>query len=309
MGVLFLTNDGYSTMCGHATLAVARLLVDHAGAGSNLLPLNGCRDLYFDQNEGQVAVRLHVPCGLVDVAVPAIRATPGRWKTDTNRPISYLSVPSYATGIGVSIPIRGLLHWPELGDRNEITVDIAYGGAFYIIASASTLGFSPSLTNSSLPALKEATRLLKVAFNSSKPLRVKYLQNPDHLDLQFLYGTIVTDSKPDFPFSGTSGAETGLCFFANQQVDRSPTGSGVQARVALAYAKGERKLGEQWTYHSPVSMAHHGEGAFVGSAVEEVDIGGRKRVIVKVSGWTRYTGCSSFAVEDGDRIGKGFWLD
>ena len=45
--------------------------------------------------------------------------------------------------------------------------------------------------------------------------------------------------------------------------------------------------------------------------MEEVSIGagGRKGVIVKVSGWARYTGCSSFVVEEGDEIGKGFWFE
>ena len=99
--------------------------------------------------------------------------------------------------------------------------------------------------------------------------------------------------------------------FADGQVDRSPTGSGVQARVALAYAKGSRRLNESFTYHSPVSKAFGGQGAFVGEALEEVDVGLKdlRGVIVKVSGWAHYTGTSNFVVEEGDGVGAGFWWD
>lgn len=309
MGVLFLTNDGYSTMCGHATLAVARLLVDHVGTASKLFVMRAHRSLDFDPSRQEVDVRLHVPCGLVRVTVPAIGTGPGRWKTDTARPISYLSVPGFATAIGVTLSIPAALRWPELGERNEVVVDVAYGGAFYIICPASALGFPMSLAKPSLRALSEATSKLKAAFNSFEQLRKSYLQHPDHPDLQFLYGTIVTDRSLGSRASDTLGAETGLCYFADEQIDRSPTGSGVQARVAMAMAKGELKLGDRWTYHSLVSNSHDGEGAFVGSAVEEVEVGGRKGVIVQVSGWARYTGCSTFALENEDDIGKGFCFD
>jgi trans-L-3-hydroxyproline dehydratase len=186
-----------------------------------------------------------------------------------------------------------------------VVFDIAYGGAFYIIVPAISLGFR-SLQSANLKALSEAARKLKTAFNAPEALdlRKKYLVHPQHRDLEFLYGVIITD--PDAEVA----AETGLCFFADEQIDRSPTGSGVQARVALAYAKGHRHLNEPFIYHSPVSKAFGGEGVFVGEAVEAVDAGGNfKGVIVKVSGSARYIGCCNFLIEDGDKIGEGFWLD
>ena len=314
MGVLFLTNEGYSTMCGHATLALGRLLVDQAGAwDSEAFPLDALgnlKNLTFDSERNEVLLRLHAPCGVVHVTVPALPTAYGRWRTDTSRPISYLSVPSYATGISVNlnIPPRSTFRWDELANsvasHDGVVVDIAYGGAFYIIVSAHALGFG-SLIDANFRALGEATRKLKAFFNRAEaaPFPAKYLRHPEHEVLQFLYGVIVTDDDDE------AGAETGLCFFADQQVDRSPTGSGVQARVSLAFAKGERELGERRTYHSPVSR-HFSEGAFVGEAVEAVDLGkGIRGVIVKVSGWARYTGCCNFVIEDSDKIGEGFWFD
>jgi trans-L-3-hydroxyproline dehydratase len=206
------------------------------------------------------------------------------------------------------------LVWPELAnlgsEDSRIIFDIAYGGAFYVIVPAIALGF-PSLYSANLKSLSEATRKLKAAFNApaSLQLRQKYLKHPNHRDLEFLYGIIVTEPELD-PATGQINAESGLCFFADEQVDRSPTGSGVQARVALAYAKGQRKLNESCVYHSPLSKASGGEGAFIGEAVEEVDVGnGLSGVIVNVSGSARYTGCSTFVIEENDKIGEGFWVE
>ena len=264
MGVLFLTNDGYSTMCGHATLALGRFLVDSVcddwsdpmWAGSTFSTEHGhqSNQITFYRERGEALLRLHAPCGVVRVTVPFVAYEDGSARADTKRPVSYLSVPSYATGVSVVIEVAASGSWPELGQRREVVVDIAYGGAFYIVVSASQLGFPPaqlnSLTKPTLAALNEATKTLKRIFNSNAELRAQYLQHAEHADLQFLYGVIVT--APSAIDSGEAASENSICFFANEQVDRSPTGSGVQARVALAYAKGELKLGESRTYHSPV---------------------------------------------------------
>ncbi|KAJ9654979.1 hypothetical protein H2201_008899 [Coniosporium apollinis] len=305
MGVLFLTHEGYSTMCGHATIAISRLLVDCTDTA--LFPRRD--ELLFDEEKKEVEVRLHVPCGLVRATVPAIKSSDsGNWCADTTRTIHYLSVPSFAAGIGLSVPIPPSLRWPNLGDRENVIVDVAYGGAFYIVLPASALGFSPSLAHPDIAALSDATKKLRAAFNASAELR-SYLRHPDHEDLQFLYSVFVTEPGRGVPAPESAGAETGLCFFADQQVDRSPTGSGVQARVALAVEKGERKLGQCWTYHSIVSNAYGGKGGFTGTPVEETEIGGRRGVRVRVSGWANYTGFGTFVVEEGDEVGGGFSLE
>lgn len=317
IGVLFLTNEGYSTMCGHATLALGRLFVDYAGARhAGMGTLDKMKRILFDEVHKVARVNLHAPCGLVHVTVPIAAAPGGGWITDLTRPISYLSVPSYATAISMPLEIPAGSHfaWPELAnfgsEGNRVVFDIAYGGAFYIIVPAIALGF-PSLLSANLKSLSEAARNLKAAFNAPAALRLrqKYLKHPDHRDLEFLYGVIVTEPEMDLN-SNQTNAENGLCFFADEQVDRSPTGSGVQARVALAYAKGQRKLNEPFVYHGPLSKASGGDGAFVGEAVDEVDIGnGLSGVIVNVSGRARYSGCSTFVIEENDEIGKGFWFE
>ena len=60
------------------------------------------------------------------------------------------------------------------------------------------------------------------------------LSHPESADLAFLYGTILTDGRDDSSHTETAN----LCVFADRQVDRSPTGSGVTARMAVQYHKG-----------------------------------------------------------------------
>ncbi|EXF84549.1 proline racemase [Colletotrichum fioriniae PJ7] len=323
MGALFLTHEGYGAMCGHATLALGRFLVDCADEA--VFPRR--RELVVDEEGRTVEVRLHAPVGVVRLTVPVVKVDVdgsagvsgsstggiGGWRTDVGRRITFLSVPTFATAVGLSVPIPRDFGWPELGDAAAVTMDIAFGGAFYAVVSAAALGFPASLSKPNVRALSDATKKLKQAFNASADLRAR-LEDPgdDKTDSssQYLYGTVVTDtgSNDVLPTAqGCVGAETGLYFFGDQQIDRSPTGSVVQARVALAAARGERELDQSWTYHSLVSRGVGGDrGAFVGTPVEEVEVGGRRAWRVEVSGQAHYTGSSTFVMEEGDEIGRGF---
>lgn len=109
-----------------------------------------------------------------------------------------------------------------------------------------------------------------------------------------------TGSKPENAY----GAETGLCYFGENQIDRSPTGSCVTARMALAHAKGVRDVGQRWAYNSLVSN-HFGTGMFSAEITERTtinDADGKPidSVMVQVEGQAFYTGTSTFVVENGD---------
>ncbi|OHF03125.1 proline racemase [Colletotrichum orchidophilum] len=309
MGALFLTHEGYGAMCGHATIALGRFLVDCADEA--VFPQR--RDLVFDEEEGTVEIRLHAPVGVVRLTVPVVKMDGDMWKTDVNRRITFLSVPTFATAIDLSVPIPQSLRWPELGDAAAVTIDVAFGGALYAVVSAAALGFTPSLSKPDVSGLRNATKKLKQAVNASAELgaRCGHPNDGEERSPQSLvYGIMVTDTDSDDVLAtapGCVGAETGLYFFGDQQIDRSPTGSVVQARVALAAARGTRRLGALWTYHSLVSRAVGGHrGAFVGAPVEEVEVGGRRAWRVEVSGQAHYTGSSTFVMEAEDDIGGGF---
>ncbi len=93
-----------------------------------------------------------------------------------------------------------------------------------------------------------------------------------------------------------------ICVFAAREVDRSPTGSGVTARIAVQHARGLIALGQERRFESVTGAI------FTGKAVEKTRAGSFEAVTVEVGGKAHYTGRASFTLEEGDEIGKGFLL-
>jgi len=98
-------------------------------------------------------------------------------------------------------------------------------------------------------------------------------------------------------YDAWSGRPTAnVCVFADRQVDRSPTGSGVVARIALQHAAGLIPLGVERTFASVVGST------FTGKAVAATRVGDRPAVIVEVGGRSYYTGEATFSLEDDDPL-------
>ncbi|KAJ6080799.1 hypothetical protein N7499_005673 [Penicillium canescens] len=305
IGVLFMHNEGFSTMCGHATIALGRFLVD---IDESIFPRR--KQLKYDAASGTTALNLHVPCGVVEVSVPTLESG----KSDPSRPVSFISVPSFATAISLEVPLSEKYQWPELKGRASVTVDFAYGGAYYAMISSEELGFPGGLGDVKLQEMDIATKLLKQAVVANPDL--EYLTK-DILTGKsgFLYSIMITDRNLGHVDASEGSAasraqldatseETGLCFFANQQIDRSPTGGCVAARVALARAKGALSVGEKSVYNSLVTRAYNGLSGFVGSVFDEAEGDkGQRSVRARVEGYGYYTGYHSFVVEKEDGLG------
>jgi trans-L-3-hydroxyproline dehydratase len=197
LAVLFMHNDGYSTMCGHATIALARWAIESGRV---------------KQQPGETVVRLQCPCGLVVARV----AEDGF--------VRFESVPSFAYALDRIVPT---------GTWGPVAVDVAYGGAFYAFLDAGSIGLD--LQRSPMRALADAGEEIARAVTKAIPI-----DHPDEPDLAFLYGTILTDGG-----DGADRPSRNVCVFAGRQIDRSPTGSGVCARLALLLARRRAQPGER----------------------------------------------------------------
>lgn len=262
MAVLFIHNEGYSTMCGHATIALGRYAVDH-GIVAPQVPVT--------------EVRLQCPCGLVNVRVEVERTADG-FATGA---ASFESVASFAFSLDQKIDVPGL---------GGVTFDVGYGGAFYALVETASIGLDLKATP--LDRLVDAADRITKAVAKSLPL-----EHPDDPDLAFLYGTILTDGG-----EGALDPTRNLCVFAEREVDRSPTGSGVSARIAVAVARGTLGWGEQRRFESVTGAV------FSGKAVRADKVGRFDAVRVEVGGRAFYSGRSSFSIEAGDELGRGFLL-
>ncbi|KAH7144242.1 putative proline racemase [Dactylonectria estremocensis] len=299
MGVLFMTNDGYSNMCGHATIALGRFLIDTHDP--EIFPR---RHALMADAKG-THIRLHLPCGIVTVTIQTL--PDGR--SDPFKPVSFVSVPSFATAVGVPVPIPIEKRWRVGKTIKEVTVDIAFGGAFFCMVEAPLLydsGSKQNLTGNDLNDLDEAAFTIISLINEDPELRKLLTSNaPITAELGKLYAAVVVFKGLGKKSPETKGVETGICYFDNHQIDRSPTGSAVCARAALAYAKREISLGDLCTYQSLVSNNHQGEGSFAAKVVDQTDIGVR----IQLEAYAYYTGAHVSFAESGDILGDdGFLL-
>jgi trans-L-3-hydroxyproline dehydratase len=259
LAVLFMHNEGYSTMCGHAVIALGRYAVDRGLVAAR---------------EPETSVKIQCPCGLVTARVAVADGRPGR--------VRFESVPAFAFALDRTVMTD--IYGP-------VTLDIGYGGAFYAVVAADQFGLD--VLGSRTRDLVDAATVVTDAVKAQVPL-----SHPDDPDLAFLYGTILTDRKE----GAGEAASANICVFAEAQVDRSPTGSGVTARLAVQHRRGLVALDQARAFQSVTGAR------FSGRVVGETRCGPYPAVTVEVAGEAHYCGEAKFRLEPGDRIGAGFLL-
>jgi trans-L-3-hydroxyproline dehydratase len=152
-GVLFMHNEGYSTMCGHGVIAVVTLAIERG-----LLTLR----------EGQTEIVLDSPAGRV-------RATFGRRADGRVTHVAFVNVPSFVLHAGVPVRAR----------ERQLRADVAFGGAFYAIVDSEAAGLP--LRPRALPEIRRAGMEIKEQIEAA--LRIEHPVEPG---LTGIYGTIFT---------------------------------------------------------------------------------------------------------------------
>ncbi len=258
VGVLFLHNEGFSTMCGHGIIALATVLVE-----TGAIPASG----------DTTTIRIDTPAGRV---VAEVQTRNGRAVS-----VSFDNVPSFLSHDGLELDVPGC---------GRIVMDIAFGGAFYAYVQADQVG--SSCAPNDVATLIAAGRAIKKMVAAQVAL-----DHPDDERLNFVYGTIFIAP------SGKEGVHSrNVCIFADGQVDRSPTGTGVSGRLAIHHARGEVATGQRITIESIVGTR------FVGEVVRTTVVGKRAAIIPRVTGSAFITGQHSFMLSPDDPLKEGFIL-
>lgn len=256
--VLFLHNEGYSTMCGHAVIAMTKALLE-TGA--------------FPMQSPETVIKIEVPSGIITAFA---KCSDGK-VTD----VRFHNVPSFAPLLNQQVNV------PHLG---KVQFDLGFGGAFYAYVDAEQLGLR--LTPDNYQNIITTGKAIKHAVADNFEIK-----HPFEKDLSFLYGTIFM-GKPQNSTGNTEGRN--VCIFAEGELDRSPTGSGVAGRMAIHHAKGEVKTGQVMHIESILGSV------FTGAVIEETTFGGHKAVIPEVSGTASITGKHEFLIDPQDPLKNGF---
>ena len=255
LGVLFMHNEGWSTMCGHGIIALVTVALETG---------------------------MFAPKDVVRIDAPAGRIT-ARPKREGSRvrSVAFENVPSFVLALDATVDVPG---------AGTIRYDLAFGGAFYAYVDVAQVGLA--MTPKDYRGLIDLGWRIKRAVMASRPI-----PHPFEPELSFLYGTIFTG-----PAEAPGAQSRNVCIFADGEVDRSPTGTGVSGRVALEHARGRLAPGEPFVVESIIGTR------FTGRVVRETTFGPHPAVVPEVEGSAWISGRSELWFDPGDPVAEGFIL-
>lgn len=253
-GVLFMHNEGWSTMCGHGVIAVTTIALEHG-----LITAAGG------------AIRYDTPAGRV-----VAHATREGSRVASVR---FVNVPSFVVEAGLPVDVPG----------RTLRVDVAFGGAFYVIVDAEAAGLPI------LPARLSELRTLgmRIARDVERQRQVVHPLDPG---LSGIYGTIFTG-----PPQGDAHLRN-VTVFADAEVDRSPCGTGTAAVMAV--------LAEMGVLDEEVPFVHESivGTSFTGRIVGRTAVGDRPAIVPSIEGSAWITGEHAFHIDGDDPLKAGFRL-
>ena len=258
LGVLFLHNEGFSTMCGHGVIALAKVALDTG---------------LMDKPGAAPVLRMDTPAGRVTATA--------RRENGCVVSVAFENVPSFVYALDAVVEVPGL---------GPVRYDVAFGGAFYAYVRAADVGVE--LTAQGYRHLIDVGLRIKAAVMATLPIRHPFAE-----DLGFLYGVIFTGLAQD-----PAHHSRNVCLFADGEIDRSPTGTGVSGRAALHFARGE--LGR----HEPFVVESILGTCFTGEVVGTTTFGPYPAVIPQITGTAHICGRTELWIDPADPLRNGFLL-
>jgi proline racemase len=269
-GYVIMEQVEYPGMSGTNTMCVVTVLLE-----TGMLPMvEPVTELVLESPAGLIRVRADCSGGKVTA-------------------VTFRNVPAFSAYLDAPVEV------PQLG---TVTVDVAYGGMFYVIAEAAPFGFR--LTPDEGRDIVRVSEMIKAAATEQLPvvhpeqpgfagITIAELTGPAHDPSNSARNVVtVSTGKLDWEKPATwTGA-----------IDRSPCGTGTSARMAALHAKGLLGLDEEFRHEGILGTV------FTGRLVEETRIGGRPAVVPTISGTAWITGFASYVVDADDPFPEGFTI-
>jgi proline racemase len=249
LGVVFFHNAGYSTACGHGTIALVTWALDEG---------------VVRRQEGENHVVVDVPSGRLDTWA---QVEAGRVHS-----VRFRNIPAFVHAEGLDI-------------GTGVTVDVAFGGAFYA-------SVPERVEPGELPRLIVRGREIKREVEAWHEI-----VHPLEPELRDLYGVVFWQDEGEDPLT-----QRNVTVFADGEVDRSPCGSGTSARLALLDRQGRLPRGAELRHLSIVDTE------FTARVVGDADVAGIPAVVTEVEGSAYRTGEHIFTLDPEDPLREGFLL-
>lgn len=191
--------------------------------------------------------------------------------------------PSFADKLDAVIEVAGL---------GSLRVDTAYGGDSFVLADAAALGFA--LTPDEAADL--ATTGMRITQAANEQLGFMHPTNPDWRHISFCQLTL--------PVTVVDGVATGrnTVVIEPGKLDRSPTGTGCSARMAVLHARGQLNMGDAFTGLSIL------DSRFDCRIERLTTLGGKTAIIPSISGRAWITGTHQHMLDPTDPWPRGYRL-
>jgi proline racemase len=277
-GILFMHNEGYSTMCGHGiiavtTMAIERGLIMPGPATSKSAERTDTGDgttIVYDSPAGTIRARARLGSG----------GAGGAGGSERVESVSFVNVPSFVLHGGMIV---------KLASRT-IRADVAFGGAFYAIVDSEAAGLPIDAAH--LPELRRVGMEIKHAIEAA--LTIVHPLDPG---LTGIYGTIFTGPPND-----EQADLRNVTIFADAEVDRSPCGTGTAAVMAVIDAIGLLGSDRPFVHESLIGTR------FNGRVAARTEVGGYQAIVPEIEGSAWITGEHTFLIDGEDPLREGFRL-
>jgi trans-L-3-hydroxyproline dehydratase len=215
-------------------------------------------------DEPETMLRLEAPAGVVEIRA-ACRG--GRVES-----VELTNVPSFAVHLGAPLEVQGL---------GTIAVDVAFGGMWYAIADAAELGFA--IEPHEARALCDAGERIRLSAKQQLDERVSIVQIAE-------------------PWHGVGRVTKNAVVISPGRLDRSATGTGLSARMAVLHARGLMSVGDSMTHASAIGST------FDGRIVAETTVGDYVAIVPAIRGSAFITGTTELYVDSADPYPEGYLL-
>ncbi len=267
-GYVIMEQVEYPGMSGTNTICVTTVLLE-----TGMVPMR----------EPVTELTLESPAGLIRVQAECAGGKV--------RKVTFRNVPAFAVHLDKQIDV------PHLG---AVTVDVAYGGMFYVIADATRLGLR--LTPDEGREIVRIGEMIKAATQERLPVTHPTQPGFTGVTIALLSGE---PTQPGAHAKNAVVVSTGRLDWKRREtwtgaIDRSPCGTGTCARMAVLHAKGTLGLNEDFHHEGILGTI------FTGRLVEETQVGPYRAVVPTISGRAWITGFCNYVVEDDDPFPEGF---
>ncbi len=267
-GFVIMEQTEYPPMSGSNTICVTTVLIE-----TGMVPAV----------EPVTRLTLEAPAGLIQVEAEVSGGKVTR--------VTFENVPAFATHLDREIDV------PELG---PVTVDVAYGGMFYVIADADALELD--LVPERGAEIARAGAMIRAA--AADQLPATHPVNPD-------IGGISISQLSGRPSGSGSDRRNAVVVASGEldwnrpatwtgAIDRSPCGTGTCAKMAVMHAKGQLEIGQPFRHEGILGTV------WTGTLVRETVIGGTAAVVPTLSGRAWITGLSQYVLDPDDPFPEGF---